>query len=476
MHTMKLKLTIALVMGAAGQTACDDPPEAQDMPTFMFDAGSQMADAATQVAPEADASTAQGGAVAVVDFDANVPKPPRQGPVYAVVSSDYAATAISLLGEDGNVLADDYLTSGSVRAGLVTALSGDVELPKASGESGVLVVIDRFKTDVITRVRLSDGNVLGQVKTHTPATQSSTTAYTSNPFDYIYINPETAWVVRAQPNLDPAAPAIERGDDLFRINPTTMTRTDDRIDLDVLNTKTSLVDAATNTMNEVILHSRPGRMARLGQTVVVGIGRTAYDFSAVGDGVVALVNLDTKSVSGFDLPGLKKCDNVQSIPNDNDSVLVTCNGDFKAVQKDTAGIAMLQVVDGKATLEHVYRAKDDAAVKPYTSAVVALGGTFVGVASNDYSGKAPDVFAVLDLATGKKTELLSLIGSGAFGTPTYNSDTKLLLLPDASKNADKKPKAGVHRFQRNADGSFSELPMVKVSENTGMPVRHVYPL
>lgn len=402
-------------------------------------------------------------------------------PAYAALSSDYAASAIALLDEDGDVLADDYLTSASTKAGLVTALSGDVELPRASGEVGTLVIIDRFKTDVVTRVDLATGRVLGQVKTHTPATQTSTTAYTSNPFDYLYVGPDTAWVVRAQPNLDPMAPAIDRGDDLLRIDPATMTRTGDRIDLSLLDSQTTVVDPATGLSKQVVLYSRPARVTRTGQTLVVGITRTAYDFRAVGDGVVALVDLATRTVTPFELPGLKNCGGTQAVPGDLGSVLVTCSGDFTtktpASTSDTAGLALLRIADGRATLAHVYRARDEATPRPYSASVVALGGTLVGAASNDYSGKGVDSFVILDLASGDKTALLTLTpGSGAFGTPTYNPDTRLLLLPDASRNADRRPSAGVRRFRRGDDGSFRELATVRVSVQTGMPIRHVYPL
>ena len=52
----------------------------------------------------------------------------------------------------------------------------------------------------------------------------------------------------------------------------------------------------------------------LGKTVVVGLSRTAFDFKAVGDGVVALVDLDSKVVTGFLLDGLKNCTDVDAIP------------------------------------------------------------------------------------------------------------------------------------------------------------------
>src|ERR1700753_357244 len=84
-----------------------------------------------------------------------------QAASFAVVESDYTATAISLLDADGELLRDDFIDSASAMSGLVSALSGDVVLPTRSGQPGVLTLIDRLKTDVVTRIQLPEGKVLG---------------------------------------------------------------------------------------------------------------------------------------------------------------------------------------------------------------------------------------------------------------------------------------------------------------------------
>jgi hypothetical protein len=439
---------------AVALVACDEPPQADapGLPTFPMD----------DVPVSEDA-----GQLATIDSGT----PRRSGPVYAVINSDWTSSAISLLDVDGKVLADNYLNSGSRPAGLVTVLSGDVELPKRSGEHGVLVILDRFRTDVVTRIRVSDGALLGQVKTHTPPEQSTTSSYSSNPHDYLYIDAETAYVTRSEPNIDSNAPAIDRGDDLLRINPTTMQRTGERIDLGALAQK------VVGPSGEVTAYARPSRMVRLGRTVVVGIGRSAFDFTAVGDGVVALVDLDSKVVTGFPIPGLKNCTDVEAVPNDDDTLLVSCGGDWMTDIKATAGIALVGIANGTAQIEQIWRAKDDATMVPLTSSTVSLGGTLVGAAANDYAGSGADVYAVLDLATGSKTTITSITpGKGVFGTPTFDAASGLLLLPDASMDRDKRPTAGLRRFRRSPDGSFTELGLVKVATSTDMPVRHVFAL
>lgn len=461
------KIWQTLILGSALLGGCDDPPE-QDGPSGL--------------GPLMDASTNPGDAAVDGSADGSVPdagRPPRTGPAYALVNSDWTATAVSILDPKGQLVADNYINSGSSKAGLVTALSGDVELPKASGEPGILVLIDRFKTDVITRIRLSDGSILGQVKTHTPADTQTSTSYTSNPYDYVYIDPQTAWVTRNQPNIGEGAPTIDKGDDLFKINPTTMQRAGERIDLWVLNETATRTDPNTGTSQEVTLHARPSRMVRIANTLVVGITRTAYDFKAVGNGVVALVDLTTRAVTPFAIPGMKNCGSVNAVEGDTDWVVVTCSGDFNATDKRaTAGIVMVNVTGSTGRIEHTYRASDDAAAPiAFTGGTVSLGGTLVGASANDYSGKNPDVFAMIDLATSQRTPVVSETpGTGRFGTPAYDAENGILLLPDAAVDANKKPTKGLRRFQRGAGGTFSELELVRAAVDTGMPVRHVYPL
>lgn len=424
--------------------ACDEPPPPKERPTFEDDAG-------------ADAGE-------------------RVGPQFAAVSSDYMSSAVSLLGVDGTLLADDYLNSGSVEPGLVTFLSGDLELPTRSNDPGVLVLIDRFKTDVITRLRLSDGKILGQVKTHTPSEQESDSAYTSNPHDYIRIDDETAWVTRNQPNLDPNVPEIDRGNDLLRINPSKMERSDERIDFSQFNTKVKRINFMTKQEEEVDIYAKPSRMTRLGDTLVVGMMRNAFDFSANAAGMVALVNLTTRAVSGVALPdGFIGCTKVSPIPGDDERVLVTCGGDYLDV-RGTAGFAILRVKNGAATLEESWYAKEHTDLPALSDCVTSLGGTLLTAAAISYVPEEDSVFGVLDLATGEFRELLSIPGGpDTFGTPVYDAEGRLLIVPDASQDGDMRPTAGLHLLKRDGD-DFEEESVLPVADDTALPVRHVYPL
>jgi hypothetical protein len=74
------------------------------------------------------------------------------------------------------------------------------------------------------------------------------------------------------------------------------------------------------------------------------------------------------------------------------------------------------------------------------------------------------------------TELLSTAaGPGTFETPLYDANAQLLLVPDASLDADMRPTAGIHRFERR-DAGFEQTALISVAEDTGLPAQHVYPL
>ncbi|MFI5308898.1 MAG: hypothetical protein ACHQ53_16185, partial [Polyangiales bacterium] len=182
---------------------------------------------------------------------------------YAVVSTDYSVTSVSLLKPDGTPLQRDFVDSGSSSAGLVTALSGDVILPTRAGDPGVLVLLDRFRTDVVTRIDLRSGEILGQVKTIAPNAQSNTT-YSSNPHDYVYIDPGTAWITRYEPNTNAGAGDADLGADLLRLDPTRFVRTGDRIDFSQWNGLADRTNPDTGEHESVTVYARPSGLVRLG--------------------------------------------------------------------------------------------------------------------------------------------------------------------------------------------------------------------
>jgi hypothetical protein len=433
--------------------ACDDPPDERSRP--MFERG---------------------------DPDAG----PGTSPRFAVLSSDFTATAVSLLDAKGELLADDYIDSAAAPAGLTTALSGDVALATRSGESGVLVLLDRFKNDVVSRIELSTGDVLGQVKTHTPSEQGTETGYSSNPQDYVRIDESSAWVSRFEPNLDPEAAEIDRGSDLLELDPTRHERTGERIDLSVLNTEQISQNAETMEDEPVTLYARPSRFVRVGDTLVVGLGRLSFDFLIAGDGAVALIDLKTKEVGSLELPGLQSCGSVVPVAGSSDRVIVSCAGQFGPNQHEGAALLLLRVRAGKAEIEAEWRGSEHPDAPRMVDGPVSLGGTRVAAIAYGQSARAasdfgpaapeqPDRYGVVDLETGMQALLLEDATPGSLGSGVYDPKSKLLLVPDGSSDEDKRPTAGVRRFAIGAS-EIEQLELVPVTERLALPARQIAPL
>lgn len=405
---------------------------------------------------------------------------------YAIVASDGTATSVALLEPDGAMRKARFIDSGSASTGLVTALSGDVSLPTAGGQPGVLTVIDRFRTDVITRVNPESGEVLGQVKTHRVANENAT-AYSSNPHDYVYVGPDEAWVTRFGPNPNVPVDDPDRGSDLQRIDPTNF-ELGERISFAALNTEGTVTDTSTGATQTVTVFARPSRMVRLGDKLVVGLARLSQSFDAIGPGMVALVDLPSRRVEGFALPQADNCGTVAPLPSrengDDRRVLVSCVGFFRGNPRETAGLFVLRLTEQGLEVETSWLAKDhpDAAlavqnVTPISrtelvavaygqSAVMNDAGQVVTPATNDIAYR-------VNLETGAQTQLFEADGQFRIGSGAYNAALSVLMVPDASVDADGRPVGGLRRFTLEA-GSATALTTIDI--DPALPPRLVCPL
>lgn len=383
---------------------------------------------------------------------------------FAVVSTDRTVSTVALLDPGGEVLAEDFIHSGSAPVGLVTALSGDVVLPTRSGDPGILTLLDRFRTDVVTRVDPATGRVLGQVRTQAPNADSDTASYSSNPHDYVYLGPHDAWVSRFEPNYAAGQGDPDRGNDLLHLDPGTFTR-GARIDFSHLTQRGQRHNPDTGQTQTVDVYARPSGMVRLGDRLVVGLAGLSQRFDAVGQGRVALVDPDAGSAEGFDLPGLQNCDSVQPVPDTGDRVVVACSGFYRGVQRQTAGVALLSLRDDALRVEALWRAADDPTAPLSVAGVVPVGGSVVvamapGQAASSAADGEPaqtgthDTVYLLDLESGEQNAFFTAAGRFKVGAGAYNARRGLLLLPDASVDAQGRPTGGVRLFARREDGSF----------------------
>lgn len=404
---------------------------------------------------------------------------------FAVVSGDRTVTSISLLGPTGALLAPDFVHSGSATAGLVTALSGDVIVPTRSGDPATLTLIDRFRTDVVTRIDPRTGAVLGQVKTQASNDDESDEAsFSSNPQDYIHWGERDAWVTRFQPNVGVEPGHPDRGLDLLHIDPASFER-GERISFWPLNSAAERQNPDTLETESVTSYARPSAMVRLGNRLVVGIASLSLSFDAAGPGLVAWVDPEARSAEGFELPRLQNCGSVAPVAGDSSRVVVACEGFFRGVPRDTAGLAILRRQDDELSIEHLWHAADHPEAALSVSSVVSLGGSEVAAVAlgqspvTDESGNetragSSDRLYRLDIATSEQEAVFAAEGQFVIGPGAFNTETGLLMVPDASSDDDGRPTAGVRLLQWQPDGILEPIEVLALDPI--LPPRLVRPL
>lgn len=383
---------------------------------------------------------------------------PRK-PTYAVVSSDYLSTAIALLDEEGDPITDAWLDSGTTRPGLSLTLN-DVVLPSMPLEEDALTLIDRLGVDVITRIAMPNGEILGQIPT-TPSQRDGRATFRANPHDVLPLGRGKALVSRFEPNLDPNAGPLERGSDLLVVELEGGANVD-AISLSALDGHVDVAGAATHA------YARPSRMMWVGPRIVVGLARLSTDWKAA-PGAIAIVDPETKEVVPLDLPGLASCSSVVPIPTREDAVIVVCSGrpftDLEG-RREHAGIAVITVdAEGLARIERLIRAAEHPSIPVMTGGVVALDArAFIYVAMGDDRVGLPDRLVYYDLAREEHQLVLEAESAFVLGRGSYDPTTNLLLVPDAN--------VGIHRF-RVREGGLAPLGVTSVSRCSGLGPREI---
>lgn len=417
------------------------------MPDAAFDAG-------------VDARTIDGALCPSSPLLSPLPRTPR----LAVVLSDFRSTAIAMLDADGVVLDETWLHSGTVPPRIIAALSGDVVLPSSPPPSHSLFVLDRFRTDVLTRLCVPDGSLVGQLRTHTDAP-----GFSSNPHDVAFVADDEAWVSRHGKNLTPGAATDELGDDLIRIDPRTMQRVPGRVDLSSFD---SLVSSTLGgETRDVIVFARPSRVVPVGELLVVGLGRLSADFTAADEGMVAIVDPATETAVGLSLAPMKSCGEVVPVPGDDSRALVACTGFAQPFGDEgqvraSAGLAMLVAEAGAVRVEHLWRADLDTAGPIVAPFPVALSATEAMATDwGDVATDTPDRLYRVDLRSGATELVYESSEAFALGTPAYDPETNTIWLPDAA--------VGVVVLTPE-ESSFVVERTVEIGVGLGVPPRHVH--
>jgi hypothetical protein len=419
----------------------------------LVDAGSNpgTADAAPSASPEPGLEA--GAASAEVS-----PQPPICAQGASVVLSDYLATQIALLGRDGTVLAEHFVSTASATTqGLAFALSGDVAVPSAPTASGQVVLLDRFGTNVISWFDPATAENLAQL--------SVGTGFESNPMDYLEVSDDLALVSRWGQNELPGAEMFDVGGDVLVI------------DLD--GDQPQIVDSIIMPVDGGF-PARPASLVRHVDDVIVTLERVALDYSGDGEAMWAGISLEDRTLAWqHTFAGLKGCGRPELSPDAN-VFAMACRGqiDFDGVPEDLDQSAIV-LLDAHARPPREigrFRAADLAGESLQNDVEFVTSKVLLFKTHTAFGGDTNNRWLSLDLETEAVTPLLEAApgsdgtgqGSVYSGMVCFPGCSDVCLLGDADQSV-------VQRIRLLDDGDLELLPPLAVEDAVGLPPRSLGP-
>jgi len=242
----------------------------------------------------------------------------------AVVLSDYASTQVALVDPSGQTESESLISTASSRTdGLAFALSGDVVLPSTRPESGLVVLLDRFGTNVMTFIDPYSGRVLHQLPVGT--------GFESNPHDYLEFQGR-GYVARFGHNTDPGREPFDGGGDLL-----------------VLDLDPPQIAGRLEIPSSSGLPSRPTALSPVGEEIIVTIARIALDFRTTGAAALVVVApTEERVIETLDLEPYKNCSRATLSPN-RQVLAVVCSGaldqDGEVADLGGSGILLLSATE-----------------------------------------------------------------------------------------------------------------------------------
>lgn len=349
---------------------------------------------------------------------------------WAVVLSDYASTAIAVVASDGVVRAP-WIDSGTTPPNLVATLSGDVVLPTHVVDPAALVVIDRYQTDVLSRIAFAsprEGFLQADLR------GGRTSGASPNPQDALAWG--AAWLVSRFNPATSAVPELALGNDVVELDATT-------------GELVGRFELGADAVGEdgVTYFARPSLLAPIDDAegrslVVVGLARlSSFTIRATGPGAIAVLDPSSGVAHVTELPGLSNCGAIASPTRAPDVVFALCQGDAFGTNPMRSGIVRLRVREGALEVDAQRTVASESALPPPGNGLVALDATHVAYVSRGAftPTTAPDRLVLLDLEGDASVVLASEPTPFELGDGAFDAATNTLLVPDGNT-------AGVHVF------------------------------
>ncbi len=361
--------------------------------------------------------------------------------------TDYTSTQIALTAPDGTPLSPAFLsTASTTTSGVAYALSGDVALPTTRPASNLVVLLDRYGTNVVTWADPATAKVLAQLPVGT--------GFQSNPYDYVEIDATHALVSRWGDNLKPGAQPFDSGSDVL-----------------VLDTSAHAITASIPMPATYGVPPRPAGLIQVGATTLVLLQNVSDDFTTMADSVI--VGVVNQAVAWqAPVTGLKGCNRFALSPSGK-TLALACEGQLDA-NGDVTNLAESAIVLFDATSLPPRETRRFAIVdqlgNPTQDRVSFASETLlVGKTQTPQEGASSNQAFVLDVTTGKATVLLTAsVGADGKGKGIVYGDflcspgcAGVCVLADGDK--------GVLQRWSIGDAGLTPLAPVDVAPSVGLP-------
>jgi hypothetical protein len=364
----------------------------------------------------------------------------------AIVTSDYKSTNIAISNLEGTTLSASFVSSGATKPGLALAISGDVDVPTVAPASKRVVILDRYGTNVITWMNLSDASVIAQLPIGT--------GFESNPHDYIEVDANRAFVARFGTNLAPGVQEYDAGGDLLILDTTTP----------------AIVGRIPMPEEDATLLPRPSGMTWIGSEVVVTLVRWSADYSKVGQGRFVGVSPTTNAVAWtVEIAGLTNCGRVAVSPSGR-LAAIACSSKRDSSTKLYDPATSDIVVYDTTTIPPTELRRLGVAAKLNSGIQPALTfATEDAILAKTYGGNATtgDTAIVVSATTGAVTNLAETtkpyVLGGLHCSPGCGN---VCLMSDAERSR-------LRRWSVSEDGAFTALQDVTVDTVIGLPPRSI---
>lgn len=375
-----------------------------------------------------------------------------RGVVVVENPDDYSSTNVALVGLDGAVLSESFISSATSSVGLTPPLGTDVVVPLQPSFGKEIVLIDQLPLSTLVWVDAETATVTRRL--------SVATGFASNPWDYAEIDANKAYVTRFDQNTAPGQEPFDAGSDVLIVDPS---QSEIVASIDM---RQALGGDSADFL------PRPDKIVLSGDRAFILLGGWNQAFSAATS--ARIVTVDTKSDSIADvlvLEGLRNCPGLAQSP-DSRHLAVSCAGDGTDPMLGDSAIAIVNIVD-RATEEKRFASSefgDDPIgyYAAYASAERLMFVTWGRFASAGLPARG-DRLIELDVESGDH-RVLADSGSSpfVFGEVRCATACGVCFAADATPGA-----AALQRYAINADGSGGVKTSITVEQRYGMSPRYV---